>query len=99
MESLDDIPLKEDYVVSERENFIMNEYFGQPNEKESSNISWSSAMKISGYGIVLFSILANPWINQLLYKIPYVSNNPINAFCLKFFIFSFMILLITKYTS
>jgi hypothetical protein len=104
MESLANIPLNENIKLSNQESDIMKEYFGDTdsvggnasNDRETT-LSWTDALKASGYGVLLFAILANPWINNLLYKIPQISNNPIMAFCIKLFIFMFMMFLMTKF--
>jgi len=101
MENLADIPTKDDVPLSERESTLLNEYFGESNGNDRSNgaMSWSGALKTSGYGVLLFAVLSNPWINAIFYKIPYMANNPILVFCVKLFIFAFAMLLIVKMTA
>jgi hypothetical protein len=97
MENLADIPLRDDIKLSDRESNALREYFGESSgDGQGYRLTWTEALKASGYGVLLFAVLANPWINALLYKIPQMSNNPILAFCAKLFIFAFAMLLISK---
>jgi len=100
MDNLADIPTREDIPLSDEESKVLKEYFGETITNESVHyITWSNALKTSGYGVLLFALLANPWINALFYKIPYMANNPIIVFCVKLFIFAFAMLLIAKFTA
>src|SRR5215213_693839 len=84
---------------SGRENEIMQQYFGASPGSTTGECksSWFSSTKITAYGMILFGMLANPWINRVIYRIPQVSNNPIIAFCIKMFVFMFAMLLISRY--
>ena len=99
MESLERIPVRGDTKLSNQDSEILREYFGPVSDVDftsSSTLSWSGALKASGYSVLLFAILANPWINTLFYKIPHLDNNPIAVFCVKMFIFMFALFIISK---
>lgn len=99
MENLANIPLREDVQLTDNESAVLREYFGDGSGQETrtTSLSWTDSLRVSGYGVLLFAVLANPWINALIYKIPYVSNNPVIAFCMKLFIFLFAMFLLAKF--
>lgn len=100
MERLEDMPLRDDAELSDQESEVLREYFGDVGANGSSagcKMTWGNALKASGYGVLLFAIFGNPWINNLFYKIPQMADNPIVVFCFKLFIFMFCMLLITKF--
>ncbi len=90
MDSLDALPADETTGMTDQETNIIREYF-VPDEnasnQKSDTLTWGATFRVAGYGTLLFALLANPWINRLLYKIPYINNNPIVAFSIKFALF------------
>jgi hypothetical protein len=101
MDSADDlanIPIRPtNYTDDEKE--VFREYFdGSASSGEPQRISWVDSLKVSGYGILLFVVLGNPWLNNLFVKLPYMSN-PLILFCAKLFIFGFVMLILSKFAS
>lgn len=101
MDNLDDMPIQDDFEMSDEENEVMRELFSSDGNisesKSDKKITWGEALKVTGYGVLLFAVLANPWINMLLSKIPKF-DNPIILFCAKLFLFGMSILLLSKLT-
>ena len=58
-------------------------------------------MKWKNVGIIVvaFAILANPWIDGILSKIPYCGSNGITILALKVILFSLIIIFVTRYMN
>ena len=88
MDKLEDLPVKNDTVVSPQENNIMDEYFGGNNGQNAAQMSAQGAQhqnkdetkrasinwKLIGYSALIFVLLANPWVDGMFEKMPYCSN-------------------------
>ena len=60
-------------------------------DSEPEGINW----KIIGYTIILFLVLANPWIDMLFCKIPYCGDNAPMLLGIKTLMFAILYLIIT----
>jgi hypothetical protein len=78
---------------TEQERSVVNNLFGTPSPPQThkSGIRWKNI----GIGVVAFAILANPWIDKILEKLPYC-DNPIMVFGIKIVLF-FIILFVSEY--
>ncbi len=104
MDNLSDIPVRPNTELSDEESDIIREYFGDTNINANDysgecRPSWTNSVKVAGYGVILFSVLGNPWIDSLFSKIPYVPNNSLIILCIKLFIFMIILVLTTKFSS
>ena len=91
MEKLVDLPVKDDTDYTPEELATLQQYFGGVPPKDEG-INW----KLLGYISVLFVLLANPWIDDLICKIPKCSN-PIIVLVLKFVVFILTFFILYKY--
>lgn len=83
MESLSTLPSKNDTVKTPEEEMILQQLFaGPPSHAAAPSIPVNPNLpppsshpklnwKIMGLTVALFAVLANPWIDSLLCKIPY----------------------------
>ncbi len=97
MDKLDQLPPKADTVITPEESEVINQFFGQSSEtplQKANGVDW----KLIGYSIVLFVLLANPWIDQILCKIPYCSNNAMFSFGVKLAIFVVVLVILSFFT-
>lgn len=89
MDNLNDLP-PAPTNITQQEGVIANQYFGPPTDIELSN-SGSRFAKIKwktlGMSALAFAVLANPWIDGFLSKIPYCGSSPSTIFAMKVLIF------------
>ena len=102
MESLEDLPLddrtKNAPLSPEGKAKIKNFVGAAPKSKSHSSASGEdSKWKIIGYIAIAFLALANPWINGLLSKLPYVGGNNITEFLTATVIFIITVIIIEFY--
>lgn len=98
MDYLDDIPVRDGFEHTDDEKAVLREYFGGGGGTVDVECTptWGYTLKVSGYAVVLYAILGNPWINNLVYKIPYLTDNPILAFCAKAVAFMFIMIVLSR---
>lgn len=98
MDRLSDLPPRNDTVKTPEEAEVMNnlfpstqemmqqqpqELYMEPSSRPSRKINW----KMIAASATLFLALANPWIDQIFEKIPYVGENPMSLLGIKALIF------------
>nr|QBK86585.1 MAG: uncharacterized protein LCMAC102_03800 [Marseillevirus LCMAC102] len=95
MDKLDQLPPKDNTVITPEESEVINQFFGQSSESlpKTGGVDW----KLIGYSTILFILLANPWIDQILCKIPYC-NNAMYSFGMKLVIFAIVLVILSFYT-
>ena len=96
MDEFANLPAKNDTVKTPEEQAIMNQLFpseDKPQQKPKSKLNW----KVLGYSSILFLLLANPWIDKLLCKIPYCGENAIMVLSLKLFLFLLVLVLLNLF--
>lgn len=71
MDELKTLPSKEDTKHTPQEQAVMRQFFGTSQDKPATASKGKVNWKIVGCASVLFLLLANPWIDRLLCKIPY----------------------------
>lgn len=110
MESLSTLPSKNDTVKTPEEEMILNQLFNSPPSSTQSQkqpppdpsippppsthprLNW----KIIGITIGLFVVLANPWIDGLLSKIPYCGGS-VSILGLKTLLFSILLVVVNLF--
>ncbi len=94
MDKLSDLPPKQSSPTPQ-ENDVMNQMFGpaEPRTPASkfSRVEW----KLLGATTLLFVFLANPWIDQILCKVPYCGGSSISSLITRTVLF--VIILIALY--
>ena len=93
MDNVDNVPEKTDTVLTPNEKETMNKYFGET-PSESKDIK--TIAKNSLYVVVAFAIFANPYIDPILSKAPYMTS-PMHIFALKIVIFFLLLVAMQKY--
>jgi len=96
MDKLDDLPEKQDTVLTPQESQILSQLFGQggPNqEPEPTSRFGGMNWKLIGGTTLAFVILANPWIDSAICKIPYC-DSPMTAFGVKVLLFLLIVILL-----
>ena len=108
MDSLDELPFDEetDVAAAPQRRAAINKFTGGPkksrtkaqnskgnDDSDGSDNKW----KIIGYITVVFLVLANPWIQTLLTRIPYVGGSQITEFLFTTVIFIIAVIVITMY--
>jgi hypothetical protein len=106
MDRLSDIPVKNTSITPE-ESKLLETFFGDASSSngggnssshmDEEKISWRRTFKISLYSGIVFAALANPWINVLLARFPYITGNPIMIFVLKIFLFILITMMVIKF--
>lgn len=93
MDNLQNLPQK-DTSSTPQEEAIMENFFG-PTEQGSrfSKINW----KIVGAASALFLALANPWIDQILCKVPYCGGSPTTSLITKLVLFIIVLALLEMF--
>ncbi len=94
MDRLADLPTN-DTKSTPAELEIIERLFGTTTPTTKSNTLQSTAKTVA-YVSLLFVALANPWLDMLLYKIPYC-NNKISVLTLKTIVFAILFFLIYTY--
>lgn len=79
--NLSDLPTSDKEQTPE-ETDVMQKYFDTPSSSSGGGMRWRSI----AYTTLLFVIVANPWIDMLLCKIPYCGNATV-LFAIKVLIF------------
>jgi len=73
MDSLENLPISDEESSSNQDE-IMDKYFGSLNEQKGNKML-SSKWALVGYATLFFIILANPWSQSLINKLPYFGGN------------------------
>jgi len=97
MEKLEDLPVRDNAEMSPEENKLMETYFGASGSSTEKSHTWSDSAKTTGYAVVLFVALANPWIDSLLSRLPYVGDSSLNIFVTKSVAFMFIFFILYKF--
>ncbi len=84
MDKLTDLPPKQSSSTP-AEDAVMNQFFGPPTESTSrfGRIEW----KLLGATALLFVLLANPWIDLILCKVPYCGGSQMTSLATKTVLF------------
>lgn len=101
MDRLSELPIKNDTVRTPDEDAVMKRFFPggkgghtiNSNLQSKSNKTSDSKLKIIAYASILFIILANPWVDKILCKIPYCENMFIST-SIKVVLFSLLLLVL-----
>ena len=95
MDKLDDLPTSDDESLSPQEEDTMKRYFDVDNNSSSSKKKkWNIDWKFVGICVILFIILANPWIDGIFCKIPYCGENGLMLLFVKALIFAILLILV-----
>lgn len=89
MDSLEQLPIPKTQLTPNEESIINNYFEGSETSSSNSGGKWSKIMKILKTSIallVLFIIIANPWVDAILCKVPYCSGSGA-SFGLKSFLY------------
>jgi len=92
MDQLADLPPAQS-PPTPQENAVMNQFFGPPQPTSTSKFS-RIEWKLLGAIVVLFVILANPWIDMALCKIPYCGGSDISSLATKTVLFAIVLALL-----
>lgn len=113
MENLATLPPKNDTIKTPEEEAIMKQLFPNPpppspqansppqpttsgsssSSKPPSTIKW----KLVGVVILLFVILANPWVDKLFTKVPYCGEGGMTVLGIKTLLFAILYILASYY--
>lgn len=72
---------------------VMKKYFGEPAPIKPNK----STIKVLGYALLLFILLANPWVDTLFCKLPYCGVNNISVFGTKCLLFTFLFMIMYSF--
>lgn len=78
MDDIENLPIEdEEEEISQEDEELLDKHFGKGDEEGSDASGWtdSSKWKIIGGALVSFLILANPWVRDLISRIPRVGGN------------------------
>lgn len=95
MDSLSNLPT-DDSELDPKQKALMNKYLGSTNTNSGStsdgddNSSWTDGnkWKLVGYTTIIFFLLINPWIQQLLTKVPYFGGSDMTVLLLSVIMFA-----------
>ena len=87
MDSIDSLPIDDNSQLNDAQKMAMHKYVGAPAEPKSK---WSDGnkWKLIGYLTVLFILIANPWSQSLLNKVPYFGGNEMTMTLLSGIVFA-----------
>jgi len=94
MDKLDDLPTSDDENLSPQEEDTMKRYFDVNDNTSPSKKKWTIDWKFVGICVILFIILANPWVDGLFCKIPYCGENNLMLLFVKALIFAILLILV-----
>ena len=87
MDKLADLPPKQS-PSTPAEDAVMNQFFGPSDEPSKSTSKFSRIeWKLLGATALLFVLLANPWVDKLLCKVPYCGESQISSLATKTVLF------------
>jgi len=98
MSSMDDLttlPLNDDAVVSPQETEVIERFF--PNSETSPSSDGSSNLTLIGYATLLFIALANPFVDNLLEKIPWFNGSHVSVIAVKTLIFVIILFILQQW--
>jgi hypothetical protein len=90
MDSLNDLPPTDTVPTSQEKAILENFFDDSSSSTRVSGINW----KLVGITSVLFLALANPWIDQVLCKVPYCGGSPTTSFITKLVVFIIILVLL-----
>lgn len=112
MENLSSLPPKNDTIKTPEEEAIMKQLFPQGSppkidnspppsstsstpqtQKPPNRINW----KLLGASVLLFILLANPWVDKLFTKVPYCEEGGATVVGIKALLFSIFLILLNLY--
>lgn len=96
MDKLDDVPLS-DTEISDKEREILDKYFPQSKDSGKWRTDISGGWKWIAYYVIVFVILANPWIDSFISKLPYCPDNKLIILLIKALLFVVAIVIIQKF--
>ncbi len=94
MDKLDDLPTSDDENLSPQEEDTMKRYFDVNDNTSSKKKKWNIDWKFIGICVILFIILANPWVDGIFCKIPYCGENGLMLLFVKALIFAILLILV-----
>ncbi|HMP28162.1 MAG TPA: hypothetical protein PKD85_01095 [Saprospiraceae bacterium] len=95
MDKLSDLPTQDTELTPE-ENSVMKNMFDGGQAKKSPK-GWIHTIKLAGISAALFILLANPWIDAILCKLPYCEDNSMIILAIKGLLFLIIWILMYKY--
>jgi len=96
MDHLDELPPAERRSTPQ-EDAVLDELFGPPGISGSSSRFSRIEWKLLGATVVLFVVLANPWIDKILCNIPYCGGNQVSSLLTKTVIFAIILAVLFMY--
>jgi len=91
MDSLDDLPVDENVVLTRHDDDILEKYFGTITESE---LSVSNELKILITSVVAFLILSNPIVKRLVKFSPFIGGGEVKYMVVSSVIFTIVMLLV-----
>lgn len=96
MEKLSDLPLADDDDLTPQEKAAMTKHFGSAKPKTKSG--WRETFKLVCYTLIIFLMLANPWVDSFFCMVPYCGSSAISLLGLKAVLFTLFFVLVLRYT-
>ena len=75
MDSLADLPTKDNQNQTPQEISVLQKYFEARTDDGSSGSSNGISWKVVGYAMLLFLILGNPWIDAILSSVSFCESH------------------------
>jgi hypothetical protein len=97
MEKLEDLPVEDSKEMNSEEAKVMEKYFGDASTSKSKSLSWTDSAKLTMCSSFLFIALANPWVDDVLSRLPYCNDGKVSLFTLKIAIFVFLFFIMAKF--
>jgi hypothetical protein len=95
MDKLSDLPTQDTEPTPE-ENAVMQNMFNASQPKKATK-GWMHTLKLAGISATLFILLANPWIDAVLCKLPYCEDNTMIILAIKGLIFLLIWVIMYRY--
>ena len=99
MDDITQLPLKKGVQLTPQEDEVMRQFFPTNQNQvplqgaQKANLNW----KLIGSTALLFVVLANPWIDMAICKIPYCGDNVLLLLLLKLMLFVIIYIMLSIY--
>lgn len=102
MDRLSDLPTHDTNLTPEESEVINKMFDGAGSDAPKSkpqNVGWMQTLKLAGLSAGLFMLLANPWIDMLLCKLPYCEEGGLIIPAIKGLIFLLLWIIMFRYLA
>jgi len=90
MDRLADLPPTSSQTTPQ-ESAVMDQLFGPSSQVKGTSRFNRIEWKLLGATVLLFTVLANPWIDQIICKVPYCGGSQLSSLATKIVLFTIIL--------